>query len=75
MSAPLLTLKNLSKTYRVGTGFLGSQRRSLKAVDRVDLNVDQGEVLGLVGEKRLRQIHPGTLRPAPYRAHLGANLF
>ena len=50
MSQALLRLENLSKVYRVGTGFLGSQRRSLKAVDRVDLELAAGEVLGLVGE-------------------------
>ncbi len=47
---PLLRLEGLSKRFLVGTGFLGSKKRWLRAVDGVDLAVRSGEVLGLVGE-------------------------
>ncbi len=46
----LVQIRGLSKHYRVGAGFLGSQRRTLQAVDQVDLTIRRGEVLGLVGE-------------------------
>ncbi len=46
----ILVLQGLSKRFRVGTGFLGSRSRWLQALDRVDLRVREGEVLGLVGE-------------------------
>ena len=46
----LLTLEGLSKHFKVGTGFMGTRRQVLKAVDNVDLKVKKGEVLGLVGE-------------------------
>ena len=46
----LLVLEGLSKHFKVGAGFMGTHRRSLQAVDNVDLNIKKGEVLGLVGE-------------------------
>jgi len=46
----ILVLEGLSKRFQVGTGFLGSRSRWLQALDRVDLEVREGEVLGLVGE-------------------------
>ena len=46
----LLTLEGLSKHFRVGTGFMGTRRQVLRAVDNVDLKIKKGEVLGLVGE-------------------------
>lgn len=46
----LLTLEGLSKHFKVGTGFMGTRRQVLRAVDNVDLKVKKGEVLGLVGE-------------------------
>ncbi len=49
-SGDILVLEGLSKRFRVGTGFLGSRTRWLQALDRVDLRVREGEVLGLVGE-------------------------
>ena len=50
MNTPLLELKQVSKRYRVGTGLMGLTKRSLWAVHGVDLRLNAGEVLGLVGE-------------------------
>ncbi len=46
----LLELRAVSQRYRVGAGFLGSQRQWLQALAGVSLSVRAGEVLGLVGE-------------------------
>lgn len=47
---PLVQVRNLVKHYPVSTGF-GSQAKGLvKAVDGIDLEVAEGEVVGLVGE-------------------------
>lgn len=50
MSQPLLRLEGLAKRFKVGSGFLGSKKRWLRAVDQVDLAIQPGEVMGLVGE-------------------------
>ena len=49
MTSILLQTSGLCKTYKVGAGML-REKKSLKAVDRVDLSVPRGSVLGLVGE-------------------------
>ncbi len=49
MSAPLLRVRGLHKHFAVGGG-LFSNRVWLRAVDGVDLDVNPGETLGLVGE-------------------------
>ena len=46
----LLTVQGLKKYFPVGRGWLGSSRTRLKAVDGVDLSVQSGETVGLVGE-------------------------
>ncbi len=49
MAHPLVHIRDLTKTYRVGAGaFRG--KRDLKAVNGVALAVDAGTVFGLVGE-------------------------
>jgi peptide/nickel transport system ATP-binding protein len=50
--APLLDVRNLSKTYllRFGGWFTGKGSRELKAVDDVSFQIMPGECLGLVGE-------------------------
>jgi len=48
--AELVRAEGLCKHYRVGSGFMGARRRTLQAVDQVDLAIQAGEVLGLVGE-------------------------
>ena len=51
---PLLELKNLKQYYTLSANFieqlLGKQSQSIKAVDDMNLQIWQGEVLGLVGE-------------------------
>jgi oligopeptide transport system ATP-binding protein len=51
MSAPLLELQNLQKYFPVSTGTLLRRRIGwVKAVDGVDIAIDPGETLGLIGE-------------------------
>lgn len=46
----LLEIRNLKKYFPVGGDFFGRHRGDVKAVDGVDLTVEEGETLGLVGE-------------------------
>ena len=50
MAGNLLEVRNLKKYYSVKSGFLNKDRRSVKAVDCINLSVKQGEILGIVGE-------------------------
>lgn len=50
MTTPLLSIKNLYKEFPVKSGMLGRQKASVKAVNNVSLDLQEGEVLGLVGE-------------------------
>lgn len=50
MTGNLLEVRNLKKYYSVKSGFLNKDRRSVKAVDGINLSVKQGEILGIVGE-------------------------
>ena len=50
MAGNLLEVRNLKKYYSVKSGFLNKDRRSVKAVDGINLSVKQGEILGIVGE-------------------------
>jgi oligopeptide/dipeptide ABC transporter ATP-binding protein len=47
---PILKIARLKKHFPVRTGFLQRQTGTVKAVDGVDLEVEAGETLGLVGE-------------------------
>jgi oligopeptide transport system ATP-binding protein len=48
VSAPLLALRGLTKSFRAGRSF--GRRARLVAVSDVDLEIEPGETLGLVGE-------------------------
>jgi ABC-type oligopeptide transport system ATPase subunit len=51
MTAPLLTVENLNTHFQVGKGGLfGGGRKLLKAVKDVSFEIQEGEVLSLVGE-------------------------
>lgn len=50
MPAPLLSARGLVVTLGGGGGLLGRPHAALRAVDGVDLDLMEGEILGLVGE-------------------------
>ena len=47
---PILTIRNLSKTYGGSKGFLDTGKFAVRAVDDVSLTLNAGENLGIVGE-------------------------
>jgi len=47
---PLLELREVSKYYLQGQGLFGRKKDVIRAVDKVSLNLNEGESLGLVGE-------------------------
>ena len=49
----LLTVRDLSKSYRLAGGFFSSAEGSVRAVDRVSFSVERGRTFGLVGETAL----------------------
>ncbi|MEC9077797.1 MAG: ATP-binding cassette domain-containing protein, partial [Pseudomonadota bacterium] len=46
----LLELHKLTKNFPVNSGFFSNNAETVKAVESVNLSVEQGETLGLVGE-------------------------
>jgi peptide/nickel transport system ATP-binding protein len=46
----LLELRKLTKEYSVGAGVFGKSKKTIRAVDEVDLEVRRGESVGVVGE-------------------------
>ena len=61
MSDPLLRVHDLCKAFPLGGGLFGGKRRLLQAVDRVSLQLDRGETLGLVGESGSGKTTVGNL--------------
>ncbi|MFD2628542.1 ABC transporter ATP-binding protein [Oceanobacillus kapialis] len=49
-SSPLLEVKELSKHFVVSTNLFGKPKESVKAVNGVNLVLEKGETLGIVGE-------------------------
>ncbi|MGI6173111.1 MAG: ABC transporter ATP-binding protein [Christensenellales bacterium] len=49
MTTPLVEVKNLTKYFDIGGGFL-SEKKVVHAVENVSFSVEKGETLGLVGE-------------------------
>ncbi|WP_432256352.1 dipeptide ABC transporter ATP-binding protein [Limimaricola sp. AA108-03] len=47
-AAPLVSIRGLTKTYRIASGF--ARTRELQVIKGIDLDVIRGETLGLVGE-------------------------
>ena len=47
---PLLALREVTKSFSGSSGFLSPARPTVRAVDRVSLDLGRGETLGLVGE-------------------------
>lgn len=50
MSETLLSVRGLKKYFPVRSGFFARTKAVVKAVDGVDLELERGEILGLVGE-------------------------
>jgi len=48
--APLLEVRDLSKSFVVERGFLGAPRKELHALNSVSFTMAEGETLGIVGE-------------------------
>ena len=47
---PLLSIRDVVKVYQTDDGIFGKAKRELRAVNRVSLDIQAGETLGLVGE-------------------------
>ena len=72
---PILQTEGLSRSFSVGGGFLQAPRK-LQAVDSVDLVLNPGDVLGIVGESgcgksTLARLLLGLLKPSSGRVLLG----
>src|SRR5690554_2679947 len=46
----ILEVKNLKKYFPLGKGFMSANKKTVKAVDDVSIDVYQGETIGVVGE-------------------------
>jgi len=69
---PLLAVRNLSMRFTVGRGFLGiAGRMTVDAVTGVDLDVREGETLGLVGESGCGKTTLGRCILRAYRPTAG----
>ena len=58
---PLLVVHELTKDYAVGGGVFGRAKRTIRAVDNVNIDVQPGESVGLVGESGAGKTTVGRL--------------
>jgi peptide/nickel transport system ATP-binding protein/oligopeptide transport system ATP-binding protein len=58
---PLLVVRDLTKDYKVGGGVFGRAKRTIRAVDTVNIDVQPGESVGLVGESGAGKTTVGRL--------------
>lgn len=58
---PLLTIKNLNKTFVTSSGLTGGKKQRLQAVNNLSFTIFQGETLGLVGESGCGKSTTGKL--------------
>src|SRR5512144_1095774 len=68
MSEPLLTLEHVNRTFRV-------KGQTIKAVDDINLNIQAGEILCLVGESGCGKTTTGKMMAGLVRPSSGRLLF
>ncbi len=71
----LLTVRDLSKSYRLGGGFFASGNGVVRAVDRVSFSVERGRTFGLVGESGSGKTTIGRMIVRVVEPDQGAILF
>jgi ABC-type glutathione transport system ATPase component len=49
-SSPIISMTDVTKTYRAGRSLLGKSGSRVVALDRSHLDINAGEIFGLVGE-------------------------
>ncbi len=71
----LLTVRDLSKSYRLGGGFFDAREGTVRAVDRVSFSVERGRTFGLVGESGSGKTTIGRMIVRVVEPDQGAILF
>jgi oligopeptide transport system ATP-binding protein len=71
----LVDVQELSKFFSVSKGFLAKTKSTLKAVDKVNFSIVQGETLGLVGESGCGKTTVGRTILRLYEANEGRVFF
>ena len=50
VAAKMIEIRNLKKYFPLKGGFFNSKQADVKAVEKVNFDIPEGEILGLVGE-------------------------